>query len=191
MFIFRLYREIGLQLRVGLGERLLKFFVTVRTRLATLQHLQQVDLENESRIRWNNPTRAARAVREIWRQVHLPLLSLHHVLEGLGPSLDHLVRCECGGVAAIHGAVEDLSTCQGAVVVHRARVRHVRRFRGSRVYHLLQDLEAHAAGQLVHAWLCVQACHECLVGGVHLLYAMRREGERERDRDGDGYVVWA
>mmetsp|Transcript_127233 Transcript_127233/g.407190 ORF Transcript_127233/g.407190 Transcript_127233/m.407190 type:complete len:242 (+) Transcript_127233:174-899(+) len=44
---------------------------------------------------------AAVAVAEVARDVHLPLVALHHQLHGLGPARDHLVRSEGRGVAPL------------------------------------------------------------------------------------------
>src|SRR5688572_30240318 len=111
---------------------------------------EELDLEDERRVRTYVRSRAALAVRQLRWDVELPLRADRHELEGFRPALDDPVHGEARRLAPPVGAVELLPIDEGPPVVGGHRVRR----RGLRTRPLLDDLvleparERHYAGLL-------------------------------------------
>ena len=89
----------------------------------------QLDVEDEHRVRRDLAARAARAVRQLARDVQRPSLAGAHQLQGLRPARDHLAGRKDGGLAALAARVEDGAVEKLALVMHRALLRRRRRGR--------------------------------------------------------------
>ena len=128
---------------------------------------QQLDVENQRRIRADLAARAAFAVSQIRRNVQLPLGSDRHQLQRLGPALDDLPDRERRGLAALVRAIELRAVDQRAAVVGNDGVA------GGRLgsVTLLDDLVLQAAGQRDHAVFRLVGREELL---ANLLVRVRR-----------------
>ena len=77
-------------------------------------HLDDLHLEDESLSTPDLGGAAPITISQIGRDVHFPLIALHHHLHGLSPSFDDLVGGKgCGGSARI-GGVEHSSVNQSS-----------------------------------------------------------------------------
>ena len=115
---------------------------------AARRHRDELDLEDQRRIRRDLAARAAATVRQIGRDGEPPLLALLHQLQGLGPAADDLVRRKRGRPPkAAARRVEDGAVEQFALVVDVAAVRRPRRD-GERVGRLREHLVLQA-GRIV------------------------------------------
>src|SRR5262245_2048644 len=85
-------------------------------------HLQQLDLEDQRRVRRDDVPRPALAVPEARRDDQLSLPAHFHPLQALLPTLDHLALAQgdrAERLAAVQAAIELLAALQGAGVVDR------------------------------------------------------------------------
>ena len=91
----------------------------------SLLDAEQFHLENQYAVGRNRRGRALVAVSQSGRDEQLPLVANLHQLQRLGPSRDHAVDRETGGLTTLNRAVEDRPVNQRALVMHLDRIRHL------------------------------------------------------------------